>query len=364
MTARRLASRLAPTAATLLVAACALPFLGASESPGGEAAAPAAGRVFLEPKTRGQVVHGLGQWRSDNLEHIALMDEDHMPAFTTGYVNTGGYRVQSSTDLFVRKFREQLDEEHAAGRFMHLSIEMLDNSTGGYEPIVDAFVARGRFADVVERLAAEVADHGKPVIVRPLFEFNSTKYLDAQTYVAAYRKVVDIFRAAGADDNVAFCWCFEPRAGPRRFMDWYPGDDYVDWFGLDIFGEKDVFTDQQTRSFLREAERHERPVFLAEVTCNRVEIGTTKSEGKRAIREWFEPFADFVDDNEQIKAFAYITTDHRERGRWGEKGWLDARLHTNPTVLEWWMNWVDDKGFVHALGCEPSWAELEGVELE
>ncbi len=59
-------------------------------------------------------------------------------------------------------------------------------------------------------------------------------------------------------------------------MDWYPGDDVGDGFGLDIFGEKGIFTAPQAHSFLRETDRHGRPVFLAEVTCNRAPIGTTK----------------------------------------------------------------------------------------
>jgi hypothetical protein len=51
---------------------------------------------------------------------------------------------------------------------------------------------------------------------------------------------VEAFRAAGAA-NAVFIWCYEPD-GPADFAAteggkylWYPGDEYVDWFGLDVF---------------------------------------------------------------------------------------------------------------------------------
>ena len=56
-------------------------------------------------------------------------------------------------------------------------------------------------------------------------------------YVAAWRHVVDIFREEGAN-NVRWVWSpnitFD-RATP--FADLYPGDQYVDWVGLDGYNE-------------------------------------------------------------------------------------------------------------------------------
>ncbi len=344
---------------TPFVVACAL---GVSPAPPVADPVGLASKALFEPTKRGQVFQGLGQYRADNLEHIELMPAGHRPAFTTVYAGPGDRRTKADPDFVVRKFGERIEEEFAAGRFLHLGIDLLDNSEKKLRPIIGEFIETEEYDELIVRLAKVVAEHGIPVMVRPLFEFNSEKHVDHKKYVAGYRKIVRLFREAGAGDLTAFCWCFEPRAGPGRFMDWYPGDDVVDWFGLDIFGEKDVFTDQQTRSFLREADRHDRPVFLAEVSCNRVPIGTTKADAKRAIKDWFKPFADFVDDHDQIKGFAYITTDHTKRGKYGEAGWLDSRLQNNPTLLEWWRDWIEDEGFVGALGDDPGWGELSGMK--
>lgn len=54
-------------------------------------------------------------------------------------------------------------------------------------------------------------------------------------YVAAYRHIHDIFVASGAA-NVVWAWCpnvTDTPGGNRTTMDYYPGDSYVDWTGVD-----------------------------------------------------------------------------------------------------------------------------------
>jgi len=54
-------------------------------------------------------------------------------------------------------------------------------------------------------------------------------------YVAAYRHIHDIFTAAGAT-NVVWAWCpnvTDTDGSNRTTMDYYPGDSYVDWTGVD-----------------------------------------------------------------------------------------------------------------------------------
>jgi len=58
---------------------------------------------------------------------------------------------------------------------------------------------------------------------------------NASLYVAAYRHIHDIFLAAGAT-NVIWAWCpnvTDIHGGNQHTMDYYPGDAYVDWTGVD-----------------------------------------------------------------------------------------------------------------------------------
>ena len=58
---------------------------------------------------------------------------------------------------------------------------------------------------------------------------------NATLYVSAYRHIHDLFVAAGAN-NVVWAWCpnvTDIHGGNRTTMDYYPGDAYVDWTGVD-----------------------------------------------------------------------------------------------------------------------------------
>ncbi|HTT63883.1 MAG TPA: glycosyl hydrolase [Bryobacteraceae bacterium] len=58
---------------------------------------------------------------------------------------------------------------------------------------------------------------------------------NAPLYVSAYRHIHDLFVAAGAT-NVVWAWCpnvTDTHGGNRTTMDYYPGDAYVDWTGVD-----------------------------------------------------------------------------------------------------------------------------------
>ena len=58
---------------------------------------------------------------------------------------------------------------------------------------------------------------------------------NAPLYVAAYRHIHDIFVAEGAT-NVIWAWCpnvTDVDNSNATTMNYYPGDDYVDWTGVD-----------------------------------------------------------------------------------------------------------------------------------
>ncbi|HEX8912624.1 MAG TPA: glycosyl hydrolase [Humisphaera sp.] len=60
----------------------------------------------------------------------------------------------------------------------------------------------------------------------------------AADYVAYYKYVVDRFRRAGVT-NVAWVWCVNgDRSGGKDWPDYYPGDAYVDWLGIDVYSSR------------------------------------------------------------------------------------------------------------------------------
>lgn len=98
-------------------------------------------------------------------------------------------------------------------------------------------IAAGAHDRYIHEWADEIAAYSQPVVIRFAHEMNGEGWYpwqgDPGDYVAAYRHVVGIFRAAGAS-NAVFEWC--PNVvGPdaASLGAFYPGDDYVDDIGLD-----------------------------------------------------------------------------------------------------------------------------------
>jgi hypothetical protein len=104
-----------------------------------------------------------------------------------------------------------------------------------------AAVAAGKYDSYLISYAKAVGAYGRPVIIGFGHEMNgywySWGYLHTPpaVFVAAWRHIVDVFRAAGAR-NVTWLWTINtihkranvPSPGP-----WWPGASYVNWVGID-----------------------------------------------------------------------------------------------------------------------------------
>ena len=107
-----------------------------------------------------------------------------------------------------------------------------------------AAIASGQYDAYLISYAKAVRAYGKPVILSFGHEMNGTWYswgyrhTSPATFVAAWRHIVDIFRAHGAR-NVTWMWTVNiiktkngeiPNPAP-----WWPGKSYVTWVGIDAY---------------------------------------------------------------------------------------------------------------------------------
>lgn len=112
-----------------------------------------------------------------------------------------------------------------------------------------------------------------------------TKADGPEVYIDAWRHIHDIFSAVGAS-NVAWVWSVNNSDWPRepwnKFQNYYPGDNYVDWLGVDGYNWnrveyagwqtfRQVFDNQEdeySNSFNRlRAITTEKPIIIAEFAC-------------------------------------------------------------------------------------------------
>ena len=102
----------------------------------------------------------------------------------------------------------------------------------------------GAWDGYISARAREFAAVRLPILVRWVHEFNGNWYAwgiannnaDPSLYVQAYRHVHDLVEQAGAR-NVQWVWAFNNGSSPDEAYNEpaaaYPGDDYVDWVGID-----------------------------------------------------------------------------------------------------------------------------------
>lgn len=144
-------------------------------------------------------------------------------------------------------------------------------------------IASGAVDKYIREWARNATRFGKPFFIRPGHEMSNAWYTwslahgnTPEMFKAFWRHVHTIFREEGAR-NAAFVWNpFVP--GDTVY---YPGDEYVDWIGLDIFNfgslaENGRWTDfyTVTKILYDAVKRYEKPVILAEVGC--VQAGGNK----------------------------------------------------------------------------------------
>jgi len=97
-------------------------------------------------------------------------------------------------------------------------------------------IINGKYDAMLKKRADDAKAIGKQFFVDFAAEMNGDEGWgghNAAKYIAAWRHLHDIFVARGAT-NVVWAWCpnNEDAEGPAA-MSYYPGDQYVDWTGID-----------------------------------------------------------------------------------------------------------------------------------
>jgi hypothetical protein len=158
---------------------------------------------------------------------------------------------------------------HQQGMLAHIAWEPW-NAYGQGIPLAD--IVAGKWDDYLDTYAKDAARVDLPVLLRLGHEMNGDWYpwsLDkngrnAELYVQAFRHIVERFRKLGAN-KVQFVWCINnvsvPEAGWNALAASYPGDDYVNWVGIDGYN----FGTSQNGSAWRSFEQTFRPAYEAVV---------------------------------------------------------------------------------------------------
>jgi len=321
--------------------------------------------VLLEPED-GKVYHGvqLMTYESGN-DPIgpylaALNDSTIQPAVRGFFMSIPGERGPDKSLVGLKNFFHASD---SIGFIPELSLFFI-----GKTATDSAIAVTNQHDRIIDSIITLAKDYGKKMFLRIGGEFNGAgagwngggyhPYL----YVTAFRKIVDMFSARGLRDSIAVNWCYEPDAAndfdsvDGRGARWYPGDNYVDWFGLDVFDSShfdqrlpDFFRGSITKKgkserFLAMARSKGKPVYMSETSAKAVNISSDNMDGINDWNNWFSKFFEFIDAHKEIKGYGYINANW-PTGAY--PGWGDARIQNSPFVTAKYIEEMKKSKYIH-----------------
>jgi hypothetical protein len=166
-----------------------------------------------------------------------------------------------------------------------------------YEEYAPVVIASGKYDRQIERWAQAAAKYGNPVMLRFAHEMNGNWYpwgdlesdgSSSDDYIAMWRHVHGIFEREGAI-NVYWVWSpnnTDAYGRSETVLEFYPGDEYVDWVGYSAFNWGNAGVSRQWRDFsdisrsvYEQLTILNKPIMVAETSS--VSQGGDK-------QEWFE----------------------------------------------------------------------------
>lgn len=209
-------------------------------------------------------------------------------------------------------------------------------------------IIKGVYDDRLDRLAEWFRGADVPVYLRvgPEFDlpadngFGWPTY-EPEGYKLAFRYIADRFRQRGVE-NVAFVWHSAAWKGVERAWAFYPGDDYVDWFAVSLFGREN---NEGAALFAGYARQRGKPLMIAEATPLGGLVGTPG--GIHTWDSWFRPFFDYIERND-VRVVCFIPVDWESIETYRGKGWRDTRVQVVPAIKERWLAEVGKATYLKA----------------
>jgi hypothetical protein len=315
---------------------------------------PPAGRVIynigqddITMEDTGTSTYGLLTQVFDGIEQIAGRSGAR-PMFKHMYV--GDYDGSStSTFTFERKL-EVLDNFNST--YSHKNVPFISFKFKN-EATLDAFFS-GQYDAYFKSVGERAAKDGRAFFFRPFYEFN--KYGDhdgvlsryavshpektkQQWLIEGFRKFYDLVRNKRNAKNVAFVWCLLG-SDAEDYKTFYPGNDVVDWVGIDLFSKHHLALAAGIAKWVSE-NTDNKPIFLPEVQPalddkQEPAVGGTRNPEK-VVSEFFNPLFGFIEKNPNVKGLTYmnlsfpkLAKDDPARFGWvasvGLDKWHDGRV--------------------------------------
>jgi hypothetical protein len=265
-----------------------------------------AGRNPLRPRP-GLILSGAGQCVESAFSMTLALGNEHKPVLIALYesLNEDGYLPNASVMEAPNLF---------PGAILQIGLQLpLFNPEGLWA------IGNGEYDAQIRCMASRYASLPCPVLLRIGYEFDGEKWngYEPKAYTAAYRRIAMGLMCAL---NVALVWD-SYTTDTNNVMDWYPGDDVVDWFGYNTMSPK--FDCGRMQKLARE---HGKPLLNGEASYA---MDADHLPFSQWAKEYFESMR-----AHHVQAYQYINWRWQVYPRcanWYD--WQDGRITEDPEKM-------------------------------
>ncbi len=302
--------------------------------------------AFLEPED--VVLHGAGKTDMPETEldeaferYSKIVKEERLPILFMSYT-----AVDTTEGPYVRlrKRLEMLRKKEKQPVIPQIGLKL---PPGGIVP------AEGQ----LKRLVAGLKALRGPVFLRIGVQVNGSWHeppYEPKSYQETFKVIAEAIRKKRLP--VALVWSMYPgysatdaKAKWKYIKQFYPGDEYVDWWSFDVFSAGEMTEPQrrqQIHLFLDAAEEHGKPVMIGEATPRYIGV-----EDAADWDQWFKPFFRLIHERKGIKAFSYVNWDWglTQFHDWGNARFDPRRGHRpEASLLKKYREELDLELYLHA----------------
>lgn len=284
----------------------------------------------FEPKGN-RIIHGAGQ-SLETFSNYWKAVEDYKPVIYMTYAKI------HKMDNWIKKIKSEYKK--FPNLILQIGLKLLDADKN--DRTLD--ILDGKYDKELNEFFKTIKQFKCKAFIRIGYEFDKKGKYNPENFVKAWKYIVNRFRKAKIE-NIATVWCACPFNGTEPVEPYYPGDDYVDWFGIDVFAARHLTGNYKpVEDFLKLAKEHKKPVMVGETTA----AGVGVLEGNKSWDTWFKPYFKWIENNSVIKAFCYINWDWKIDKTWGSPGtWGNCRIEENEEVRKRYVKEMKNKVYVH-----------------
>ncbi len=264
------------------------------------------------------------------------------PAGSSHYGTIYSGTIEQGDDQFNNQFMSYIENSYP-GAYALVALSFKDNfAAGGFGSTIDGVraVGNGQFNGQLDAIANIMKSRPNThYFLRIGYEVSLGVFQDAQAFKDTYNYVANRIRNVNGVSNVDFV--YHPVRFQNDVQSMYPGDQYVDWFGLSVFANDVCMptggiincpgnrVDRDIDTMFDWARNKGIPVMIAEST-----VQAPAASNNSDFIEYLTRLDELV-RNDDVQALVYINSNWPAKG-WDPQYWGDSRIEKNSTTLNFW----------------------------